>query len=184
MGIAIKTIAPSHGIIWRNDPMKIINAYLAWAKNQTENKVVVVYETMWGATEEMARKIIEGISDCGVSAQLFDITQSDRTEIIKEMLAAKGYIFGSSTHDNGMLTTIAAFLQFLKGLKPKHRIAAAFGSYGWAGGAVKEIEGVLKEAGIEIAQPAISVQYVADEKELKDCYQFGKSFCDKLSSSK
>ncbi len=182
MNIPINMIAPSHGIIWRRDPMKIINNYVSWTKNTTIPKVVVVYETMWGATEKMARKIIQGIIDSGrVEVKLFDVTQADRTEMIKEMLDAKGFLIGSSTHDNGMLTSIAAFLEFLKGLSPKNRIGAAFGSYGWAGGAVKSIENVLKETGVELALPGISFKYVPDENELKSCYEFGKNFAKKIS---
>jgi flavorubredoxin len=96
------------------------------------------------------------------------------------MLDTKGYLIGSATHDNDMLPTMAGFLEFLKGLRPKNRIAAVFGSYGWAGGAVKEIEGVLKESGIEVVQPGLSVQYVPDEKELQECYQYGKDFAQKI----
>jgi flavorubredoxin len=184
LNIPIKMIAPSHGIIWRKNPAKIINAYLGWAKNETKPKVVVVYETMWGATETMARNIVQGIIDAGVSVKFFDITQSDRTEVMKEMLDAKGYIIGSSTHDNDMLTTIAGFLEFLKGLKPKNRIAAVFGSYGWAGGAVKSIENVLKETGIEVVGSGLSVQYVPSPDEVKNCYEFGKDFATILKEAK
>jgi flavorubredoxin len=180
LNIPIKMIAPSHGIIWRKDPMKIIKAYLSWAKNETKPKVVVVYETMWGSTEKMARNITEAIADTGVSVKLFDIASSDRTEVIKEMLDAKGYIIGSSTHNNGMLTNIAGFLEFLKGLKPKNRIACVFGSYGWAGGAVKEIEGVLGESDIELVQPALSIQYVPDKNEMGRCYEYGLNFAKKI----
>ncbi len=181
LNIPIKTIAPSHGIIWRQDPMKIVKAYLSWAKNETKPEAVVVYETMWGATEKMARKIAEGIIDSGVEVKLFDIATSDRTEVIKEMLGAKGYLIGSSTHNNGMLTSIAGFSDFLKGLKPKNRIACAFGSYGWAGGAVKNIENILKETGIEVTQPGLSVQYVPDVAELKRCYEYGKDFAKRIN---
>lgn len=180
MNIVISMIAPSHGIIWRRDPMKIVNAYLSWAKNETKSKVVVVYETMWGATEKMARKTVEGITDSGVEVKLFDIAQSDRTEVIKEMLDAQGFIIGSSTHDNDMLPNIAGFLEFLKGLKPQNRIACVFGSYGWAGGAVKNIEDTLKEAGITVIQPGLSVKYVPDENELRHCYEFGKNFAQQI----
>lgn len=180
MNIPITMIAPSHGIIWRKDPMKIINSYVSWAKNESKKKVVVVYESMWGATDAMARKIVEGISDAGVSAKLFEIAQSDRTEIIKEMLDAKGYLIGSSTHDNDILPDMAGFLMFLKGLKPKERSAAAFGSYGWSGGAVASIENALKEIGISIAQSSISVKYRPDGNELKKCYDYGKEFASKL----
>ena len=180
LNIPIKMIAPSHGIIWRKDPMKIVNAYLSWAKNETKPKVIVVYETMWGSTEKMARKIVDGLKDAGVSSKLFDITRSDRTEIIKEMLDSKGFLFGSSTHDNDKLPTIAGFLDFFKGLKPKSRTGSVFGSYGWSGGAVKNIENILKETGIEISQPPLSIKYVPSSDELQKCYEFGKSFAEKL----
>jgi flavorubredoxin len=135
---------------------------------------------MWGATEKMARKMVEAISASGVEVKLFDIAQADRTEVIKEMLDAKGFLFGSSTHDNDMLPTMAGFLEFLKGLKPQNRLAAAFGSYGWAGGAVKNMEKIIQEAGIGIAQPAIAVKYVPDANEIKTCYEFGKDFAAKV----
>lgn len=184
LNIPIKMIAPSHGIVWRKDPAKIVNAYLSWAKNETLPKTVIVYETMWGATEKMARKIAEGITDAGLGVKIFNIASSDRTEVLTEMLDAQGFLIGSSTHDNDMLPSIAAFLELFKGLKPKNRIAAVFGSYGWAGGAVKEIEEVVKEAGAEIIQPGLTVKYVPDENEIKRCYQYGRDFANKMTGGK
>ncbi|MCX5711071.1 MAG: flavodoxin domain-containing protein [Candidatus Omnitrophica bacterium] len=180
MNLPIKMIAPSHGVIWRRDPGKIISSYISWAKNETRPKVVVIYETMWQATEKMANKIVEGLIAGGVEVKLFDVGTADRTEVIKEMFSAKGFLFGSSTHDNDMLPNIAGFLEFVKGLKAKSRLAAAFGSYGWAGGAVKEIEGVIGESGIELAQPGLGVKYVPDENEVKLCYEFGRNFAKKI----
>ncbi|MFA5147445.1 MAG: flavodoxin domain-containing protein [Candidatus Omnitrophota bacterium] len=180
MDIPFDMIAPSHGIIWRKDPMKIVKAYISWARNETKKKAVIVYETMWGSTEKMARLIAEGIADAGVDVKLFDINASDRTEVIGRMLDAKGYLIGSSTHDNDMLPAIAGFLELLKGLKPKNRIAAAFGSYGWGGGAAENVEKGLKEGGMEIAQPLLSCKYVPDEGERKRCYEYGLEFGKKL----
>ena len=180
LNIPIKIIAPSHGVIWRKDPMQIVNKYVGWAKNESLPKVVVVYESMWGATEKMARKIIEGIEKEGLSVKLFDITGSDRTEVMKEMLDAKGYVFGSSTHDNGMLTTMAGFLDFVRGLKPRNRYASAFGSYGWAGGAVKQIEDIIKETGMEPATSGLQVKYMPDKGDLEACFELGRNFALKL----
>lgn len=92
------------------------------------------------------------------------------------MLDAKGFIIGSSTHDNDMLPTISGFLHFIKGLKPKNRIAAVFGSYGWGGGAIRAIEKVLKESDVEIVLEPLSFKLVPDEKELEKGYLFGKEF--------
>ena len=135
---------------------------------------------MWGSTEKMARKMVEGIADAGVSAKLFDVASADRTGVVKEMLDAKGYLFGSSTHDNDMLPNMAGFLEFVKGLKPKARVAGLFGSYGWSGGAVASMEKEIKESGIDIVMPQISFKYMPDENDLKKCYDYGKEFAGKL----
>ncbi|MBL7151612.1 MAG: flavodoxin domain-containing protein [Candidatus Omnitrophica bacterium] len=176
MDLPIKMIAPSHGIIWRKDPAKIINAYISWAKNETKPKVAIVYETMWGSTGKMARKIAEGIIQAGISTRIFDVAVTDRTEIIREMLDTRGFLFGSSTHDNDMLPAMAGFLELVRGLRPKNRVASTFGSYGWTGGAAKEMEVVLKEAGIDIASGGPSFKYLPDEREMKACYEFGSDF--------
>ncbi len=182
MNLKIDMIAPSHGVIWRREPKKILDNYIAWSKNESKPKIVVVYETMWGATDKMARKVVEGIVDQGVLVKLYDIAQADRTEVINDMFDSKGYIIGSSTYDNDMLPTIAGFLEFLKGMKPKNRIACAFGSYGWSGGATKEIEEALKAAGIEVTEPSLSIKYVPDEGEIKKCYEFGVNFAQKIKA--
>jgi anaerobic nitric oxide reductase flavorubredoxin len=178
--IPIKTIAPSHGIIWRKNPGEIISSYIKWANNETKKKVVICYETMWGATEKMALNIEKGLADSGVEVCLFDVSKTDHTQIIGQMLDAKGFLFGSSTHDNNMLPNMGSFMEFFKGLKPKGRVAAAFGSYGWAGGAVKEIETVITGSGIELAAPSISARFMPDASEITKCYEFGKEFAKKV----
>lgn len=180
LNIPIKMIAPSHGIIWRKDPAKIINAYISWANSETKNKTVIVYETMWGATGKMAKQVAQGIASQGTDFKLYDIAQSDRTEVITQMLTAKGFIFGSSTHDNDMLPNIAAFLEIVKGLKLKGRQVSFFGSYGWAGGAVKEMQEELSNSGANFTGEEVSCKYAPDEAELKNCFEFGSKFAKLL----
>ncbi len=174
--LSIKMIAPSHGVIWRQDPAKIIEAYLSWATGNTKDKVVIVYETMWGATDKMAKKIAQGLVSQGLEVKLYDIAQSDRTEVITQMLTAKGFLFGSSTHDNDMLPNIAAFLEIVKGLKPKGRRVSFFGSFGWAGGAVSEMQEMLKDSGADFILPGLAFKYVPDQVELESCFEFGNKF--------
>jgi anaerobic nitric oxide reductase flavorubredoxin len=180
LNIPISMIAPSHGIIWRKDPEKIINSYISWAKGETKYKVVIVYETMWGATAQMAKRIAEGLIASGVEVKLYNVAESDRTEIIMQMLSAKGFIFGSSTHDNDMLPNIAAFLEIVKGLKLKGRHMGFFGSYGWAGGSVKEMQEMLKSSAAEETVPGMSFKYVPDALELASCFEFGSKFAQGL----
>lgn len=182
LNLEIEMIAPSHGLIWRKYIPQIMDKYLCWAANSTQNKIAVVYETMWNSTEAMARKIVEGITSQGVEAFLFDITKCDSTELSAYMLDAKGFVFGSSTHDNVMLPVIAGFLHYLKGLKPKGRKAFAFGSYGWSGEAVKEIETLLEEAGIEKTQEGVRAVYAPSKEELDKCFEAGKAFALNIKS--
>jgi anaerobic nitric oxide reductase flavorubredoxin len=180
LNLPISMIAPSHGVIWRKDPLQIVKAYQGWARQETMAKVIVVYETMWNSTQKMARLITDELISQGLEVKLYDVNNADRTDIFKEMLNAKGFIFGSSTHDNDMLPNLAGFLALLKGFKAKGRIAGVFGSYGWAGGAVKEIEELLKTAGIEISVNSCSAKFVPDEKESADCKRFAADFAAKI----
>jgi anaerobic nitric oxide reductase flavorubredoxin len=179
LGLKIKVIAPSHGIIWRGNPMKIVEAYLKWAKGEAGSKILIVYDTMWGSTEKMALSMVEGIRSEGVEAMLFRLPVSDRGDIIKELLDARGILIGSSTINNGVLATMAPFLEELQGLRPVNKTGAAFGSYGWGGGAVKTIEEKLQKAGIKITAPAITVNWVPDKNELQKCFEFGREFAKK-----
>jgi len=178
MAIPIKTIMTSHGISWRKDPGKILHAYQRWAANETKPKIVVVYETMWGSTAKMAQKITEGIHDAGVKFELYDMAQSDRTEVIHDMLDAKAFIVGSSNHDSGILPNMTSFMEFLKGLHPKNRIGCVFGSYGWSGVAIQSLQNTLAAAGVEIVQPLLSVVYAPDQGQLVACYELGKKMAN------
>ena len=183
LGLKIDMIAPSHGIIWRKDPMKIVNAYLRWAKGEAEKKVMIVYDTMWESTEKMAKAMLEGIRSEGVEVKLFRLPFSDEGDIIGELLETKGLLLGSATINNGVLPTVAPFLREMEGLRPKNKLAAAFGSYGWGEGATATIEKTLKSAGMEIAAPALMVKWVPNKDELQKCYEYGQEFAKKIKAS-
>ncbi|NIR87977.1 MBL fold metallo-hydrolase [Candidatus Bathyarchaeota archaeon] len=183
LDLKISMIAPSHGVIWRSNPKRIVEAYLSWAKGEARRKILVVYDTMWGSTEKMAKAMVEGISSESVETMLFRLPFSDQGDIIKELLEAKGILVGSSTINNGILPTVAPFLEELQGLRPRNKMAAAFGSYGWGGGAVKTIEESLEKASIEIVAPALTVKWVPDKNEIKKCFEFGRKFAKKVTKT-
>jgi anaerobic nitric oxide reductase flavorubredoxin len=183
LGLKISMIAPSHGIIWRKDPMKIITSYLKWAKGEAKKKVLIVYDTMWASTEKMAKAMLDGIANEGIKATLYRIPISDNGDIIGDLLETKGILVGSATINNGILPTMAPFLREMEGLRPRNKLAAAFGSYGWGGGATATIEKSLKSAGMELTAPAITVNWVPNEEELQKCYEYGKEFAKKVKES-
>jgi len=185
MGIEIKMIAPSHGIIWRKEPGKIINAYAKWASGEALPgilpEVLIVYESMWGNTEKSARAILDGLTMGGVRANLYGLPQNDRTEVIKDLMSAKGLIVGSSTHNEDILLNLAAFLDDVKGLKPIKKIASSFGTYGWSPVQAKNsLNAKLKTTGMEIVESDLFFKWSPDAAELQKCVEFGKSFAAKI----
>ncbi len=172
LGIEIKMIAPSHGMIWTN-PGKIIDAYLKWAQGISKQKVLVIYDTMWNSTEIMANEILRGTADSGVEVSLFHLRRNDWSEIVKEVLEARAIIIGSPTLNNGMFPTVGGFLTYLLGLRPKNKLWATFGSYGWAGGAVKAVNEKLKSSGYEPAE-SLEVNFRPDGQDLATCYALGQ----------
>ncbi len=180
MGIPIDMIAPSHGIIWRSDPSKIIKAYSEWSAGTTVDKVVIVYDTMWGSTEMMARAITEGVASQGVDVKLMKLRAAENTDIITEILDAKAVIVGSPTLHNGMFPTLGGFLTHITGLKPKGKLWGFFGSYGWGGGAVNNMVEMAKKAGFNIYEPNLQVKFVPDQEDLKKCFEFGQQIAAKI----
>jgi flavorubredoxin len=180
MGIAPAMIAPSHGIIWRSNPSKIIKTYLDWSAGLSRNKVVIIYDTMWESTDKMARAIVEGATSEGVEVKLLKLRASDQTEAVTEILDAKAIVVGSPTLNNGMFPTLSSFLTHITGLKPKGKLWSFFGSYGWGGGAVRGMTEMAKKAGFDILEPGIEVKYVPDREDLKKCFEFGKQIAAKI----
>jgi flavorubredoxin len=174
LGLEIDMICPDHGIIWRKDPGKIVNAYAKWAKQEQEKKAVVVYDTMWHSTQAMADEIAAGIANEGVSVRPIHIRSSHRSEIMTEVLDAAAVVVGSPTLNNQLFPTVSDFLVYMKGLKPLNKIAAAFGSYGWSGEAVKLINKELEAMNFDVIDPGIRIQYVPEKKGLEACFELGK----------
>ena len=174
LGLEIDMICPDHGIIWRKDPGKIINAYAKWASQEPEQKAVVVYDTMWHSTETMAEEIAQGIVEEGVIARPMHIRSSHRSEIMTEVLDAAAVIVGSPTINNQLFPTVSDFLTYMKGLKPKNKIGAAFGSYGWSGESVKLITQELEAMKFDIIDPGVKIQYVPDQDGKNACLELGR----------
>jgi flavorubredoxin len=174
MGLAIDMIAPDHGLIWRGEPGRILEAYGRWSRQEAEQKAVVVYDTMWHSTEKMARAVVSGLVAEGVSVKLMNLRVNHRSDILTEVLDAKGLVFGSPTLNNNMMPRMADILTYLKGLRPKGKVGAAFGSYGWSGEAVKHISGVMEEMGIELVEPGLKIKNVPAHDTLKECVELGR----------
>ena len=180
MGIPIEMIAPSHGVIWRSYPDKIIQAYTDWSTGIADERVLIIYDTMWQSTETMAKAIAQGISQAGVENKLIHVRKNHRSDIMKEILSAKILAIGSPTINEGIFPTVAELLIYLKGLRPLKKKGVAFGSYGWGGEAIPAINDMMKSIGIEVIDPGMSVMYVPGEEDLDSCFKLGEKIAASL----
>jgi flavorubredoxin len=175
MGLEIDMIAPDHGVIWRKDPGSILAAYDRWSKQESKAKALVVFDTMWHSTEVMAKAVADAIIDEGVSVKLLNLEVNHRSDVITELLDAKGLVLGSSTLNNGILPRMADMITYAKGLRPTGKVGAAFGSYGWSGEAVKIMTQALTDMKVELVADGVRINYVPDHEALAKCRELGKA---------
>ena len=180
LGIKIEILCPDHGPVWRKDPGRIIGLWSKWAEQAPTEKALVVYDTMWGSTEKMALAISEGLIGSGVRALVMPLRSCGRSDIATELLDAGALLVGTPTINNGIFPTVADVLTYLKGLKFKNLIGAAFGSYGWSGEGYKLLNEELASLKVDIAADPIAVNYVPDDDALARCREFGAAIGKRL----
>ena len=180
LDITMRIVATDHGPIWRKDVNRIVELYSRWAAQKPTKKAVVAYDTMWQSTAMMARAIGEGLKAGGADAKLMPLRACHRSDVATEILDAGALLVGSPTLNNNLFPTVADALTYLKGLKPRNLIGAAFGSYGWSGEAVGQVEDVLRGMKVDLIGESIKVKYVPDDEALAQCYSQGMLVAEKL----
>lgn len=180
--LPVAMICPSHGILWKDNPLQIVTQYMTWAQDYQENQITLIYDTMWDSTRKMAEAIAAGIKsgDPTVTIKILNCSKHDKNDVITEVFKSKAILVGSSTINNGILSAAASTLEMIKGLKFKNKKAAAFGSYGWSGEGVQIIEDSLKASGFNILQPGIKALWVPDEETSEQLKAYGEAFVQAL----
>jgi anaerobic nitric oxide reductase flavorubredoxin len=176
LNLPIDIIATSHGVVWRHNPMQIVEKYVQWASDYKENQITVIYDTMWNGTKELAERITEGITlaDKDVRVKVFNLAKSDLNDLITEVFRSKTIAVGSPTINNSIMHSVAAFIHYVKTMKFKNKKAAAFGCYGWSGESVKIISELMADAGFEIIGDGLKSQWNPDDDLKMQAVEFGK----------
>ena len=183
MNLDIKMIAPDHGVIWRTHQSVILAAYDKWSSHESDKKALVIYDSMWHSTEEMAHAVTDGLVEAGVSTNMVNLQVHHRSDVMTQVLGAKAVVLGSSTLNNGLLPRMAGFLMYMRGLKPTNKIGATFGSFGWSGEAVSLMNKALEEMKIDVIEDGLKIKYVPDEEKLEECREMGRRVGKAVSDS-
>lgn len=184
MNLPVEYIMPSHGIIWRDKPLQIVQKYQEWAADYQENQSLVFYDTMWENTKIMAEYIAEGIrenSPKGHTVKIMNVGQRDKNEVMTEVFKSQMVVGGCSTINKGILSSMTGVLEMIKGLSFKNKKAASFGSYGWSGESPKIIHEWLEKSGFTMVEEPLKVHWSPDEGGRAACREYGSSLAQHLS---
>ncbi|MDR2443299.1 MAG: flavodoxin domain-containing protein [Deltaproteobacteria bacterium] len=176
----IKIICPDHGFIWRQNPGRALELYSAWVQQKPKRKAVVVFDTMWHSTEFMARELTDYLYTEGIETRYHSLKNQHRSHVATECYDAAAILVGSPTINNQMFPSVADLLCYLKSLKMKNKIGAAFGSYGWSGEGAKLVQAELKTMGYDVVADEVRVQWVPLEKDLVALKALGKTVAEAI----
>jgi anaerobic nitric oxide reductase flavorubredoxin len=175
LGLPVDMIAPSHGVIWRDEPLQIVEKYREWAAQRGEERAVVLYDTMWQGTRHMAEAVGAGLAAAGVPYKIFYAPVAERNQVLTEIFRARAVIVGSPTVNRGYISTLGTYMEDLRGLGFKNKVGAAFGSYGWSGEAVATIEEHLKNCKRDVAAPGVRAKWQPTADDLAACAELGRA---------
>lgn len=175
LGLPVDMIAPSHGVIWRDEPLQIVEKYREWAAQRGEERAVILYDTMWQGTRHMTEAVGAGLAAEGVPYKIFYAPVAERNRVLTEIFRARAVIVGSPTVNRGYISTLGTYMEDLRGLGFKNKVGAAFGSYGWSGEAVATIEEHLKKCKIDVAAPGVRAKWQPTADDLAACVELGRA---------
>jgi len=174
-GLIIKMIAPSHGLIWRENIEKVVQLYDQWSRCEAENGVVIIYGTLYGNTARMADIVARSLAEAGVrNIRVYDVAKTHSSHLISEIWRCKGVILGSCSYNSGICTPMGSFLHELLHIMPKNRLLGIFGSMSWSGGGVRTLEEFAQNIKWQLVAPSVEVKHTADAGDEERLVEIGK----------
>lgn len=154
--VPVDMIAPSHGLIWRSHPERIIALYRQWAglaKETAQPGVTLIYGSMYGNTEEMMNAVAEGISKVDIPLEIYDAARTHVSYILPDLWQYSGVMVGAPTYEGALFPAVAQALSIAATKRVLNKKAARFGSYGWSGGAQREFERIIEPLRWALQEP-------------------------------
>jgi flavorubredoxin len=177
-GIEVKIIAPSHGLIWRKDPGRIIELYKKWAgyaAGPGEAGITLIYGSMYGNTEKMMDLVARGINREGVPVQIFDTARTHVSYILPALWVNRGVVIGAPTYEGGLFPPVMDVLHHAALKRVLGKKAVMFGSYGWSGGAVKGIKEIIEPLKWELGD-TLEFTGSPTSEQMAQAERFGAAF--------
>ncbi|GFP24824.1 FprA family A-type flavoprotein [Candidatus Hakubella thermalkaliphila] len=182
--VPVDIIAPSHGLIWRQNPQLIVNLYKKWAEyatGPTEAGITLIYGSMYGNTENMMNAVAQGISPTGVPLEIFDAARTHVSHILPSLWTKAGVMIGAPTYEGTLFPPMAQVLEMAALKRVLNKKIAYFGSYGWSGGALKHLQKIVEPVKWELVDSFEFVGKPSDE-DLRKGKEFGAAFAELIKA--
>lgn len=183
--LPLSIVAPSHGLIWREHPERIVALYERWAKYAGEPGdpgVTLIYGTMYGNTEEMMNAVAQGIAEEGVPVDIFDARRTHVSYILPSLWTKRGVVVGAPTYEGSLFPPVAQVLNMALTKRIRNKTATHFGSYGWSGGAQREFEEFVDKLRWQSTEP-FEFNGGATDEDLRRGEAFGAAFARRVKES-
>ena len=166
-GLELKIVAPTHGLVWRGNPGRIVELYDRWSSYQAEEAVVVAYASMYGNTERTMEAVARALTRAGVrDLRVHNVSESHPSYILRDIWRARGLVIGTPTYEIGVFPLVDNLLSMLHEKRLCQRTLGIFGSYGWSGGGVKGVQEFAAKMKWEVVEPVVEARFATKAEHL------------------
>lgn len=180
--VDIDIIAPSHGLIWRENPGEIIELYKRWSEYSAtggEPGVTLLFGSMYGNTERMMNAVAQGVAEEGVPLKIFDVARTHSSYVLPALWTQSGVIIGAPTYEVSLFPAMKHMLNEAAIKRITNKKAAYFGSYGWSGGALKDVKSIVEPLKWELTE-TLEFLGAPTEEEWNKAKELGSRFAQSL----
>lgn len=176
-GVPVSVICPSHGLIWRKDPAKVLGLYDRWSKQISEDGIVIIYASMYGNTEYMADHIARELCERGIrKIQVFDASKTHPSFLLNEIWKYKGLILGSCAYNASMHPMMSALTHEIAMSAPTGKVLGIFGSSSWNGAGVKALKAAAESMKMTPVCDPLEILGVAEASKLSHAAAFAEAY--------
>ena len=184
-GLPISTICSTHGPVWTENIGKVVGIYDKLSRYEAEEGVVIAYGSMYGNTEQMAETIATELSAQGIkNIVMHNVSKSTASFILKDIFKYRGLIIGSPTYCGQIYPEVNALLERILLREVKGRYLGYFGSFCWAGMAVKRMGEFAEKSKLELVGAPVEMKQAMKEVTYEQCEELARAMAERLKQDR
>ena len=153
-GLDIRTIAPLHGPVLKDDLSYYLSIYDTWsAYRPEESGVTIACASIHGNTWKAAEELKKMLEEKGVKVALSDLTREDMPEIVEDAFRYDRLVLAASTYNMDVFPCMRTFITALEERGYKNRKVAFIENGSWAPNAGKVMA--------KLMEPCMGITYCA-----------------------